>query len=242
MSTLIELMPRIASEADPRAASVELPSETQLDVSVSDRSSIAEDQIRRLVRQVFVHGGQRRARQVVFSPADEETEVADLCMMVGEALTMQDSGTICVVETLPRGCTAGIRPIDRPPSRLQGSFGILRDASQQLSSRLWFMPGEVLLDGCGPHWSGSWIRGRLAELRLDFDYSVVQGPAIGVHDEAGFLGSLCDGVVLVLRANRTRRLVAQSVIEKLRVAKIRLLGVVLTERTFPVPGAVYCRL
>ena len=56
------------------------------------------------------------------------------------------------------------------------------------------------------------------------------------------LGNLCDGMVLVLEANSTRRVAAQKVKEKLHAANARLLGVVLSGRTFPIPEAVYRKL
>jgi hypothetical protein len=243
MSTVLELMPRLIGETEQDAAPVE---------AVSDRScanegvshaypSIAEEQIGGLVRQIFVSCGKKKIRQVLFSPVDEETQIVGLCMLVGQVLNAQNFGTICVVEALPRWAAKHVRAIDAPISP-QPKFGVLRDSAQQLSNRLWFMPSQVLCDGAGSQWSASWIRGRLAELRLDFDYTVLQGPQAGIHDEAGLLASLCDGVVLVLRANATRRVVAQKVSEKLHAANVRVLGAVMTERTFPIPEALYRKL
>ncbi|MBV8050487.1 MAG: hypothetical protein JOZ80_04825 [Acidobacteriaceae bacterium] len=71
---------------------------------------------------------------------------------------------------------------------------------------------------------------------------MLEGPAIGSHDEAMQLARLCDGIVLVVRANKTRRIVAQEIREKLRSANARLLGVVMTERTLPIPEAIYRKL
>jgi hypothetical protein len=243
MSTLIELMPRVVEEEAARAATIEVPAEAAPATRASrwNLASFAEEQICGLVRQLFLPGPNKNVRQILFSPVDDETEVAELCMAVGEALAWKDSGTTCVLEALSPRSTADVCAIDGA-CHLQKRFGVLRDASQQLSSRLWFTPREVLLEGRGARFSAEWLRGRLAELRLEFDYTILQGPAAGLHDEATLIGSLCDGVVLVLRANRTRRLAAQSVKEKLRLAKVRVLGAVLSERTFPIPEAIYRRL
>jgi Mrp family chromosome partitioning ATPase len=51
-----------------------------------------------------------------------------------------------------------------------------------------------------------------------------------------------DGVVLVVEANATRRDAARRVKEILDAAGVSLLGVVLNNRTFPVPEAIYRRL
>jgi len=244
MSTLVELIPRTWEEDVSEGIAVEVSREEPSAARAGDWSlaSFAEDQIRGLVQQIFL-SHRKHARQIVFSAVDEDTDVSSLCMSLGEALVRQDSGSTCVVEALPR-CAAKDAPAadEVVPSNDQKRFGVLRDASQQLSSRLWFMPRSVLLDGNDGKFSPLWLRGRLAELRLEFDYTVLQGPAAGVHSEAALLGSLCDGLVLVVRANSTRRVSAQHAKQMLHAANARLLGIVLSERTFPIPEAIYKRL
>jgi hypothetical protein len=245
MSTLVELMPRPFEEEAAEAVAVEVSVEEPSPAKAATWSlaSFAEEQIRGLVQQVFLTGRNKRARQVVFSAVDQETDVSSLCMSLGEALSRQDSGTTCVVEALPCALAEGAAEDNAiAPANYQKKFGVLRDGSRQLSSRLWFMPSNVLLDGHQGRFSALWLRGRLAELRLEFDYTVLQGPVAGLHSEAAVLGSLCDGVVLVLRANLTRRVAAQRVKEMLQAANARLLGTVLSERTFPIPEAIYKRL
>jgi Mrp family chromosome partitioning ATPase len=51
-----------------------------------------------------------------------------------------------------------------------------------------------------------------------------------------------DGVVLVLEANATRRDAARRVKEILNAANVSVLGVVLNNRTFPIPDVLYRRL
>jgi Mrp family chromosome partitioning ATPase len=46
-------------------------------------------------------------------------------------------------------------------------------------------------------------------------------------------------VLLVLEANRTRREIVRSVKARLEDLDVPLLGIVLTNRTFPIPAAVY---
>jgi Mrp family chromosome partitioning ATPase len=53
------------------------------------------------------------------------------------------------------------------------------------------------------------------------------------------MGQACDGLVLVLAANKTRRLVAAQIKDQLRRAQIPLLGTVLAERRFPIPQGLY---
>lgn len=205
--------------------------------------SFAEEQIRGLVRQVFLPGWPRPCRQVVFSPVDHGSDIAPICMQVGATLAEEGSGVTCVVEACPTGRDGGATWKDGlAAAGGEKRFGTLRDLSQQLSANLWFMPRRVFLGGNENGLSTAWLRARLAELRLEFDYTVLQGPAAGAGSEAALLGATCDGLVLVLQANATRRATAQRVRETLHSANARLLGTVLSERTFPIPSSIYRRL
>ncbi len=239
MSTLTQAMPVVV---DRGISDVEAQTELMPANAVAGHAqSIAEEQIQRLVWQLFFQGSNQDARQVLFCGVEDQSEIAALCMKVGEAVGAVASGATCVVEALTSCSADHDRETNVLPSHPQASSHTLRNVSEQLSGGLWFMNRGGFLNGSGPRWSHTWLRHRLATLRLEFDYTILQGPA-GWHDEAALLGSLCDGVVLVLRANHTRRLVAQNIAEKLHDAHARLLGAVLTESTFPVPEAIYRRL
>lgn len=67
-------------------------------------------------------------------------------------------------------------------------------------------------------------------------------PSILEHPEAPALATAADGVVLVARANRTRREVAQRALLLLEGAHCRTLGVVLNQRKYPIPDFLYRRL
>jgi len=56
------------------------------------------------------------------------------------------------------------------------------------------------------------------------------------------IGQLSDGVILGLEAHRTRRIAARITKERLQAANVRLLGVVLNQRTFPIPEGIYRKL
>ena len=86
------------------------------------------------------------------------------------------------------------------------------------------------------------MKERLAELRREFDYLLIDAPPLNAYADAMALGRLVDGVVLVLEANATRREAALQVTESLRAAKIPVLAAVLNKRMFPIPAALYKRL
>jgi Mrp family chromosome partitioning ATPase len=86
------------------------------------------------------------------------------------------------------------------------------------------------------------MRSKLADLRIQFDYAFICMPAASPYGEAASLATLTDGVVLVLRANFTRRESARRIRDEFQTTGVSVLGAVLIDRVFPIPEAVYFRL
>jgi Mrp family chromosome partitioning ATPase len=86
------------------------------------------------------------------------------------------------------------------------------------------------------------MRLRLTELRAEFDFVLIDASAMSVANDVIALGSMSDGVVMVLKANASRRQVARQAIEDLQGGKAKVLGAVLNQRTFPIPDALYKKL
>ncbi len=68
------------------------------------------------------------------------------------------------------------------------------------------------------------------------------GLSLGICNDAIVLGGLSDGVVLVLKANSSRREKARQALQDLRAANIPIFGAILNQRTFPIPDRIYRRL
>jgi Mrp family chromosome partitioning ATPase len=86
------------------------------------------------------------------------------------------------------------------------------------------------------------MRLRLAELRAEFDYVLLDVAALTDSNDAMLLGGSADGVVLVLKANTSRRESARKSMQDLENAKARVLGAVLNQRTFPIPQSIYNKI
>jgi Mrp family chromosome partitioning ATPase len=80
------------------------------------------------------------------------------------------------------------------------------------------------------------------ELRKEFEYVLIDAPALTAYADGVVLGHLADGVVLVLEANVTRREAALRVAQRMHDMRLKVLGAVLNKRTFPIPDSVYHRL
>ena len=200
-----------------------------------------DEQIRSLVRQVFLPGWPKPARQVVFC-AVEDGDVAGICLRVSQTLAAQIPGNVALVEThLPSPESLDAYGTPSPAFRPAG-FRPLRHSARRISSHLWQVPREMFLGENEAGLSVEWLPGRLRELRLEFDYTVLHGPPAGMCSDAALLGYLSDGVILVLQANSTRRAAAQRAVQTLQATNARLLGSVLNGRTFPIPEGIYRRL
>ena len=244
MSTFVDLLPQTFDDAfEPGAAGAEREQFRQRGLADWEQDAFAEEQVRGLVRQIFFPGWPRPAHQVVFSPVDPETDISGICMQIGLALSTQVSGTTCLVEA-NLDSPGLVRVIENNGHDLIANQEgpTFRDLSGRRSNQLWLIPRNDFLGESESGSSGHGLRDRLAELRQTFDYTVLYGPPAGRGSEAALLGSLCDGVVLVVEANSTRRVAAQKVKERLHAAKARLLGAVLSGRTFPIPEAIYRKL
>jgi hypothetical protein len=196
----------------------------------------AREQIRGLVRRVFFTSGAQPVKQVVFSAAEPETDVADICDQVGRDLALETRANIAIVVREPwPGEMVRAHP-------RYGASGVIKSWSTQLGINLWRVPGFGLRkcheeSGIGPYWLSC-----LAGLRIEFEYAVIHGPVAGISSEAAVLGQLADGIILVLEAHSTRRASARKIKETLEAAQARILGTVLSERMFPVPERIYRRL
>jgi hypothetical protein len=204
----------------------------------------AQEQILGLVRRVFVPGWPRPARQVVFSGASREIDITRICERTAQALAAAGVGRICLVKTDLR---SGNTEPNLGGTSNDGGDGLrtaraMRKSSHQISPNLWLVTADMFL--ATPENGGStlWLRSRLGELRREFDYAVIQAAPPVNWSGTTLLAHLADGLVLGLEAHRTRRLVAKSVRDQLVAANVRVLGIVLTERRFPIPEALYRRL
>jgi len=86
------------------------------------------------------------------------------------------------------------------------------------------------------------VRARITELRQYFEYVLIDSPALSVGSDTVLLGRIAEAVVLVLKANSTRRDAARKAVQDLQNAGVRVLGAVLNQRTFPIPQSIYSKL
>ncbi len=209
-----------------------------------DPQRFGEEQIRGLVRQVFLPGWPRPSRQVVFSGADSGIDVSALCIRTAETLAAEGAGKVCLVETdIEHG------HLERRYGRTSNdgdvrfeATGAVRASSRQIRKGLWLADARAFLGERANIHNLTLLRSRLGQLRREFDYAVIHAPSVENSESAALLAHISDGLVLSVEAHRTRRVNAIRIRDRLLGANVRLLGVVLQERTFPIPQQLYRKL
>jgi Mrp family chromosome partitioning ATPase len=121
--------------------------------------------------------------------------------------------------------------------------GPIRQYAQRLSRpNLWLVSSGVEHDSSQELLTSGRMRTRIAELRAEFNFVLMDVAPLNVCNLAMVFGGQSDGLVLVLKANSTRRDATREITQQLQAANVRMLGAVLNQRTFPIPENIYNRL
>jgi hypothetical protein len=220
------LTKRSAATEEPRV----IPAREQAErKGVSLTGSVRDDQIHALVQQLFFRHESKPVRHVGFATVEATTETATLCLEVAGALAEESRYDVGLIDAYPDSV-----PLE---SKLQIPSPKPAEATWPIAPRLWMVPRQSWLpEDCGQRITDQNLS-RLRELTTEFDFSILW--CAPVSWRMASIGQTCDGLVLVLAANKTRRLVAAQIKDQLSKAQVPLLGTVLAERRFPVPRGLY---
>jgi Mrp family chromosome partitioning ATPase len=209
-----------------------------------ESSELAE--LAKVVQRVFLLPNGNPPRTVVFTSSEPGDGSSWICARVGEILASQVASSVCLVDANLQSPTLHEQfsvPNHHGLSDALRHSGSIRGYISQLSRR------NLALLSCGSEGKESQglvasdrMRLRINELREEFEYILIDCPSMSMSNEAIAVGSAADGVVLVLKANSTRKDRARSAVQDLNNAKVRVLGAVLNQRTFPIPDSIYNKL
>lgn len=207
----------------------------------------ANEEIARLVQRVFLSAQlSEKSKVVAFCGVDRRAGCSWICARAAEFLATQTPGRVCIVDTnmrdpsLHQHFRSKLSPGFAEAMRSTGHIENFVRATR--TDRLWLMTaGEVSEEPNGAL-SAARLQTRFADLREEFDFLLIDVPAISASSDALLLGQLSDGIILVVASNSTRREPARVAKQNFDEAKIPILGAVLNKRTYPIPEALYRRL
>jgi Mrp family chromosome partitioning ATPase len=223
-----------------------LPIEAVASVPSLEIGEAARDEITKLVRRLFQIPGTEAPRMVVFAGTEKGNGCSWLCARLAEFLATQVSGSVCLLDCNFRS------PSLHQEFGLPNHFG-LSDALRRNDGIQPYVRSlsrqNFWLFSCGsPVENGQALLGSdrmrmlVQELREEFDYIIVDAAPLDAGTDSIVLGGLSNGVVLVLKANSSRRDTAGKAVQELHNANVPVRGVVLNRRTFPIPEAIYKHL
>lgn len=238
----LEEIAQAAAEPLPRVLGETTDESAVLTASLSVPGAV-RDEIVKLVRNLFFVPGENGPRRVVFTGTESGTGCSWICAQAAEILASQVHGSVCVVDCNLRAPSLHLRyqvANDRGLGDALLGPGSLRPYLQPLSRpNLWLLSSGSTQEHQFTLLSAESMRARLGELYAQFDYVLLDVASLNTCNDAIALGSSTDGVVLVLRANSSRREIARKTLQELQAAKVHALGVVLNQRRFPIPEAIY---
>jgi len=213
------------------------PATTKLQsISCWNPETFAREQIRRLVRQVFLASTPRAIRQVVFSAVEAEADIGTISLRVGEALAIETPADVAVVGVSQERATGFDTCLHDSRNDVGDRSTALRRMATRLKGNLWLVPDRIARA------NSTSLHTFLRDVRQEFQYSILQGQAAGESSVTAEIAQAADGLILVVSAKRTRRAAALKIKQMLEQAEVHILGAVLSDREFPIPESIYRRL
>lgn len=192
-----------------------------------------------LVERLFLLPEPESRRSVVFCGAEEGDGAAEVAARTAEALASLSSQPVCLIDADTFAPSLHLRYGLESHSNLvnaKSDFSADR-AHDTANSNLWVLPAAEMRCLTSLH-----LRQYLAVLQERFENLLLIAPPISLSAEGLVLGQLTDGVVLVLKAQSTRRVAALKARQILESNNVHLLGAVLNEAQPANTGSVSRKL
>jgi Mrp family chromosome partitioning ATPase len=211
-----------------------------------DPRALSHEELIKLIQRAFLLSEPEGQRVVVFTGGQKGSGCSSILVGVGQILAAQTDRGVCLVDANVENPALhlcfGVENLNGLTSALAEDRPLSNYLQRLRGGNLWLLPCGSNISRLHATLTAEKFQLRLAELRREFAYVLVDAPPVDGRADAVILGRLADGVVLVLEANVTRREVARIAKETFEAAQVRLLGAVLNKRTFPVPAWIYNRL
>jgi capsular exopolysaccharide synthesis family protein len=188
----------------------------------------------------------QKNRSILLTSATSSEGVSTLALYIAFSLAIRDNKTTCLIdgsfESPSVSNTLGL--LGKPGlSDYLSNEAELRDVLLRTESP------SLHVMGIGTHTynpslllSGTRARSLVADLSERFEYVLIDSAGVLAHAETSMLAAYVDGVVLVVRAQQTKREVLAKADRLIRFSGGKVIGSILNRRKFPIPQAIYRRL
>ena len=211
-----------------------------------DCKAIVREEEVKLAQRVFPQSPDGVRRMALFSGIASDSGCVSLCARTADILASRGDGEVCLVDAnFESPCLHqdfGVENTHGLAEAVVESSPLSTFLRKTSDSRFWLLPSGKAASQLAFSAIADRLQRRMTELRDRFRYVVIHGGPMRVETCAMQIGRWADGVVLVLEAHCTRRDSAKRIKETLQAANINILGVVLNNRTFPIPEAIYRKL
>lgn len=206
----------------------------------------AHKELIHLVQRLFL-SGKHSPQAVVFSAVEPGSGCTYVCTRTAEILANQLEEPVCLVDANFRspGLNEEFEYEQDPnaPRYDEWNFMPVGDnAEESRKSNLWLISYRPATPDCPRAASLERFQTLIDDLRKDFSYILIDAPPLNEYSDAAMFGRMADGLVLVLKANDTRRDTAERAKRLLDESDVPVLGAVLNRRTYPIPEPLYRRL
>jgi hypothetical protein len=186
------------------------------------------------MHQLFFPSATIRRSAVLLAATDAHSKASGLAEQLAITLSNISGEMVGIIEPSE---DSALKPLKKATA---ASFGraIWQAYTVPVAERVHRIPSALVRDDPGRN--GNSPGGGFKELRDTFSYFLLS--AAITDGEMPLLCNLCDAAVLIVTANVTRKQAALRAKELLLHQGVTLLGVVLDQRTLPIPESIYQRL
>jgi Mrp family chromosome partitioning ATPase len=217
-----------------------------MDPLTTDKSTYSE--LEGLIERTFLFRTATPTRVLAFlGTQSEDFGTGEVAAKVAITLAANSSSPICLVDA-----NLDFPSLDKFFS-LTATSGLCKALEQPasaatLTQKVGSGSLHVLLAGNAGKlsWTSDQFHDRfvavLSALMQAYEYIVIVSPSIESFSRVSTVASMANGMVLVIEAGSTRKKVAIKAAGDLRTANIPVLGVVLNNRSYPIPEFIYDHL
>ncbi len=213
-------------------------------VTYFDPQSLITEQYK-ILRTNFMSLNHGKSPQVVVMTSALHSEgktITALNLVVAMAQGVHKPKILLIDADMRRGRIAtylGVKQETGLSDFLRGQIS-LKDALFKIDlENLTFMASGTVPDNPSELLACDTMKTFLNEVRPNFDFILIDTPPVIAVTDAGVLGALADGVIMVIQAGRTQRGIIERCTERLDQAHAQLLGHVLTNIEYHLPEYIY---